>query len=171
MDAMKYLTLEQKYMGQIEKAAAFLTKNQLLDREMWGRFVDQFRRPIDGTNNGWRGEYWGKMMRGASLVCCYSRDPELYEVLVETVRDMLSLIGEDGRISSFTPDTEFRAWTSGAESTLSSVWNISSRSAPTRLSHARSSRASPARLIISSPISARARARSRSTRRQRIGSA
>ena len=110
MDAMKYLTLEQNYRGQIEKAAAFLTKNQLLDREMWGRFVDQFRRPIDGTNNGWRGEYWGKMMRGASLVCGYSRDPELYAVLVGTVRDMLSFIGEDGRLSSFTPDTEFRAW-------------------------------------------------------------
>ena len=68
MDAMKYLNLTQKYEGQINRAVSFLTKNQLLDREMWKRFVDQFRYPIDGTNNGWRGEYWGKMMRAGALV-------------------------------------------------------------------------------------------------------
>ena len=87
-----------------------LTANQLSDREMWRRFVDQFRRPIDGVNNGWRGEYWGKMMRGAALVYEYSRDADLLDALTETVRDMLSVIAPDGRISSFTKDTEFRAW-------------------------------------------------------------
>jgi DUF1680 family protein len=107
---MNYLNLRQKYTGQTARAAAFVTENQLLDRGLWRRFVDQFRNPADGNNNGWRGEYWGKMMRGASLVYEYSRNEELYAVMEETVREMLSLIGEDGRISSFTKDTEFRAW-------------------------------------------------------------
>ena len=110
MDAMKYLNLKQEYTGEIDRAVSFLTNNQLLDREMWRRFVDQFRNPTDGTNNGWRGEYWGKMMRAGALVYEYSRDRELYAVLDETVRDMLSVIGTDGRISSFTKETEFRAW-------------------------------------------------------------
>ena len=110
MDAMKYLNLKQKYTGEIDRAVAFLTKNQLCDRDSWRRFADQFRYPIDGTNNGWRGEYWGKMMRAAALVYEYSRDGELYAVLSETVRDMISIIDADGRISSFTKDTEFRAW-------------------------------------------------------------
>ena len=110
MDSMKYLNLTQKYSGQIDRAAEFLTKNQLLDCKMWKRFVDQFRYPIDGTNNGWRGEYWGKMMRGAALVYGYSRDRELYAVMEETVEDMLSVIGRHGKVSSFTEETQFRAW-------------------------------------------------------------
>ena len=107
---MKYLNIKQKYEGLTEKTVKFLTEKQLSDRESWARFVDQFRHPIDGTNNGWRGEYWGKMMRGAALIYEYSRDEELYAVLTETVRDMLSVIDADGRISSFTKDTEFHAW-------------------------------------------------------------
>ena len=107
---MNYLNLRQKYTGQTARAVSFVTENQLLDVGLWRRFVDQFRNPADGKNNGWRGEYWGKMMRGASLVYEYSRDAALYAVLEDTVREMLSLIGEDGRISSFTKETEFRAW-------------------------------------------------------------
>ena len=107
---MKYLDIKQKYEGLTARTVDFLTKNQLSDRLMWRRFVDQFRRPIDGVNNGWRGEYWGKMMRGAALVYEYSRDAALLDVLSETVRDMLSVIAPDGRISSFSKETEFRAW-------------------------------------------------------------
>ena len=107
---MNYLNIKQKYTGLTEHAVDFLTANQLSDREMWRRFVDQFRRPIDGVNNGWRGEYWGKMMRGAVLVYEYSRDAELLDILTETVRDMLTVIDSEGRISSFTKETEFRAW-------------------------------------------------------------
>ena len=107
---MNYINLKQKYSGLTARAVDFLTKNQLSDRDMWRRFVDQFRRPLDGVNNGWRGEYWGKMMRGAVLVYEYSRDAELFCILTETVRDMISVIAPDGRISSFTKDTEFRAW-------------------------------------------------------------
>ena len=107
---MNYLNIKQNYSGLTARAVDFLTANQLSDREMWRRFVDQFRRPIDGVNNGWRGEYWGKMMRGAVLVYEYSRDSKLLDILIETVRDMLTVIDEEGRISSFTKETEFRAW-------------------------------------------------------------
>lgn len=107
---MKYFDINQKYCGLTEKTVSFLIRNQLSDRVMWARFVDQFRHPIDGENNGWRGEYWGKMMRGAVLVYEYSRNDDLYEILTETVRDMLSVIDGEGRVSSFTKETEFRAW-------------------------------------------------------------
>ena len=32
------------------------------------RFVEEFRAQLDGTNQGWRGEFWGKMLRGGALV-------------------------------------------------------------------------------------------------------
>jgi len=109
-DKLTYLNAEQKYCGHTEKAVDFLLREQLCNRDTWRRFVDQFRFPIDGTNNGWRGEYWGKMMRGGALVYEYSRNEKLYEVLTETVRDMLTVIDGDGRISSFIKECEFRAW-------------------------------------------------------------
>ncbi len=109
-DSMHFISNAQFHNGLSKKTADFLLKNQLLDRVTWKKFVDQFRHPIDGTNNGWRGEYWGKMMRGGALVYEYSQDGELYDVLTETVRDMLTVIDKDGRISSFTKETEFRAW-------------------------------------------------------------
>ena len=65
-------TPKLKYNGIANDAAEFLVREHLLNREMWKKFVDQYRIQSDGKNNGWRGEYWGKMMRGAALVCCYT---------------------------------------------------------------------------------------------------
>ncbi|MBO5271122.1 MAG: glycoside hydrolase family 127 protein, partial [Clostridia bacterium] len=100
----------QTYSGCADGAARFLQKEQLCDASLWKRFVQQFRDQIDGDNRGWRGEYWGKMMRGAAFVYEYTHDETLYNVLTETVRDMFTAAEEDGRVSSFTRDTEFDAW-------------------------------------------------------------
>ena len=104
------LQCEKQLSGCIHKAADFLQKEQLTDRTLWARFVDQFRDGIDGENRGWRGEYWGKMMRGGVLTWEYTRDDTLYAVLTETVRDMLTVAEADGRVSSYSRDTEFDAW-------------------------------------------------------------
>jgi len=103
-------TPKLKYNGIANDAAEFLVREHLLNREMWKKFVGQYRIQSDGKNNGWRGEYWGKMMRGAALVCSYTRDEALYAVLTESVRDMLTVAEEDGRVSSYTRDTEFNGW-------------------------------------------------------------
>ena len=104
MDNKKTLT------GAIHNAAMFLQKEQLLDSMLWKRFVDQFRSGIDGENRGWRGEYWGKMIRGGALVYEYTRDERLHDTLTETVRDMLTVAEPDGRVSSYSRETEFDAW-------------------------------------------------------------
>ena len=41
---------------------------------------------------------WGKMLRGASFVYSYSKNEELYSLLEDTVRDMLSVQESSGRI-------------------------------------------------------------------------
>ena len=109
-DSMFFAEAKQKYTGLANDAVNFLRKEQLCDAELWAKFVQQFRDQLDGTNEGWRGEYWGKMMRGACLVYEYSEDEELYSILTATVRDMLTVAESDGRVSSFTRDTEFTAW-------------------------------------------------------------
>lgn len=96
--------------GVADWSARFLQTEQLKDRVLWAKFVDLFRSRPDAQNHGWRGEYWGKMMRGACLVYAYSRDEELYDVITESVEDMLTTADEDGRVSTYARDKEFDAW-------------------------------------------------------------
>ena len=101
-----------KYEGKIAEAIDFVTSAQLKSPEHWQRFVSQFKMEDADFDGGWRGEYWGKMMRGAAFVYSYSQDPELYSILADTVRDMMSAARETegGRISSYARSHEFCHW-------------------------------------------------------------
>ena len=101
---------EFKFTGYMDDAIKFIEDFQLLDPELWKRFVDQFRKDSDDFDGGWRGEYWGKMMRGAALTYAYTKNPELYKVLSQTVSDMIESGREEGRISSYAQEAEFDAW-------------------------------------------------------------
>ena len=81
-----------------------------MDRALWKRFADQFHAEDADSDGGWRGEYWGKMMRGACLTYAYTRTEELYHILEETIRDMLSAQETDGRISTYGTDHERTGW-------------------------------------------------------------
>ena len=98
-----------KYEGFIQKTFEFVEESQLLRTDLWKRFVQQFKEDAD-YEGGWRGEYWGKMMRGACVVYSYSQNPKLYQVLVDTIEDMMSAQDEFGRISSYAVNHEFEAW-------------------------------------------------------------
>lgn len=107
---MKYLSFSQSYTGSAQSAVRFLTEETYYDRALWAKFVDQFRLRDDCRNEGWRGEYWGKAMRGAAMVYRYSQDDKLYAVLTETVKDLFTTQEENGRISTYEADREFRNW-------------------------------------------------------------
>ncbi len=99
------------YTGQADYLARFIEKVQLKDRALWKIFVHQFAATYpDGGDNAWRGEYWGKQMRGGCMTYQYTRDPELYDVLTETVKDMLQTQDELGRFSTYPPEHEFDGW-------------------------------------------------------------
>lgn len=99
-----------KLYGVIDDAAQFIEKAQLTDSGLWAKFVEQFRLQPDAENHAWRGEYWGKMMRGGALIYKYTESAELYDVLTETVRDMLTVGEADGRVSSYKKEMEFTYW-------------------------------------------------------------
>ena len=100
---------EIKYKGFMDTAFRYIEKNQLLRTDLWKRFVQQFREDAD-YDAGWRGEYWGKMMRGACFCYSYIKTPQLYRVLTDTVEDMITAQDELGRISSYGIDHEFDGW-------------------------------------------------------------
>ncbi len=97
------------FEGVAQKMYDYVTNAQLKDRALWSGLVDQFKTGDDSDDNGWRGEFWGKMMRGASFVYSYTKDKELYDILKETVEDMLST-ADGGRISSYRREKEFVGW-------------------------------------------------------------
>ncbi|MBR2403459.1 MAG: glycoside hydrolase family 127 protein [Lachnospiraceae bacterium] len=99
-----------KFNGIIDQSVNFIEEVQLLREELWHRFVNQFKEEDADYEGGWRGEYWGKMMRGACLVYEYSQNPKLYQVLTDTIKDLLTAEDELGRISSYAVNHEFEAW-------------------------------------------------------------
>ena len=111
MNELFYNNLDKRitYEGFVDEVFKFVENSQLLSKELWHRFVEQFRKDAD-YDAGWRGEYWGKMMRGASLVYQYTKNPELYSILKETVKDMMESKDEKGRISSYGIKHEFDGW-------------------------------------------------------------
>ena len=97
------------YSGMVDESIRFIEDFQLLDIELWKRFVRQFIEKPD-IDCGWRGEYWGKMMRGACFVYGYTKNKELYDILENTVRDMMATADDLGRITSYPDDKEFESW-------------------------------------------------------------
>lgn len=100
---------EIKFKGYGAFVTDFVIQNQLTDRKTWKLFVCQFKNHTD-KDNRWRGEYWGKMMRGASLCYSCTKNEKLYAVLRETVSNILSVAEFGGRISSYPKDAEFNGW-------------------------------------------------------------
>lgn len=100
---------ESLFDGFVDDYIRYIEDFQLLDEELWSRFVRQFNEDAD-FDAGWRGEYWGKMMRGAAMTYAYTKNPKLYDVLVKTINDMIDSADEDGRISSYGRKHEFDGW-------------------------------------------------------------
>ncbi len=101
---------EYKFNEITDKTMKFTEDNQALKEDLWINFVNQFTEQTDGTDTGWRGEYWGKTMRGACFVYSYTKNPKLLEILTATVRHILTTQDERGRISSYAVAQEFTAW-------------------------------------------------------------
>ena len=110
LDALYVCDATQKIGGAFSDAVRFIEDEQLTDAVWWKKFVDQYREQPDAPTLAWRGEYWGKMMRGAASVYCYTGSERLYSVLEATVRDMLTVSEEDGRVSSYERENEFCGW-------------------------------------------------------------
>ena len=98
------------YQGTIDRAIRYIEEFQLLDTALWKLFVNQFRSNVDDADLGWRCEYWGKMMRGASFTWRYTQNEDLYRVMEETVRDLLTVQDPLGRFSTYSIEKEFNGW-------------------------------------------------------------
>ncbi len=99
-----------QHKNTVPYAVSFLIESQAKDEKLWEKTVDVFRTQPDSKGHGYRGEYWGKIMRGAVLLQKYSGDEKLYKILERTVKALLKTQAEDGRISSYKREEELCGW-------------------------------------------------------------
>lgn len=98
-----------KIRGVMNDNVNFVAESQLKNRERWEKLVEPFITKED-SDGFWRGEFFGKEMRGAALIYQYTKDEELYEILTEAVEKILAAQDEKGRISTYSEASEFNGW-------------------------------------------------------------
>ena len=97
-----------KFKGPVDKAIRYVEKDYLCKSDTWKDFVEVFRKQQE--ERGWTGEFWGKMMRGSVLTYQYTGNKELYNVLTETVLDMLTTQQPTGEFSTYLEEFKFGGW-------------------------------------------------------------
>ena len=93
--------------GYVGKAIDLIVKKQYYDKSLWKVTAEQFKLLSDAENCDWRGEYWGKLMRGACMTYRATNDKKLYSILTESVKYMLGFQDEKGRFSTYSVQNEF----------------------------------------------------------------
>lgn len=96
--------------GKTDEMPRLVESVQLKDVALWRRLIQLFRGNPDDCDRGWRGEYFGKLMRSGCFVWAYTRDEELYRVLTDAVEDMLTTQDDLGRFSTYSVEKEFDGW-------------------------------------------------------------
>ena len=86
-----------KLKGELGKMQLLCIEN-LVKRTNWAGLVVPFRERYE--TNSWRGEFWGKMIRGAILLAYTTQDAELKKLIKETVYDIISTQDENGCITA-----------------------------------------------------------------------
>ena len=76
----------------------------------WNKGVVPYAAMVDFFRNGRSqfalGEMWGKAVRSGCMFYRYTADPELKEILSQTVKDLLSTVRPNGSISCVPPETQ-----------------------------------------------------------------
>lgn len=100
-----------KCRGIEDDMARFIEDFQLKNKEYWKIFVNQYRKgDVDLADVGWRGEYWGKMMRGACITYQYTGSRELYDILENTTEELLTTQDDKGRFATYPIHAEYQHW-------------------------------------------------------------
>lgn len=96
------------YDSPVDKAIRYVEQKHLCNYETWIEFVKVYKNHTD--ENGWNGEFWGKMMRGSVMTYQYTQNAKLYDVLTKTVLDMLEAQQQTGEFSTYKDENKFGGW-------------------------------------------------------------
>ena len=98
---------ERKIKGYAGRLINLTIEKQYSDADLWRETVEQFRLKSDSPAGDWRGEYWGKLMRGACLTYEATGNKKLYSIITASVKDMLTAADKGGKFSTYEKGEEF----------------------------------------------------------------
>ena len=101
---------EVSWTGDAAERISFCLERQLYDVGLWRDVAELFGSDCDDANRGWRGEYWGKMMRGGCLVLRTTGDEKLAGILRDSVLDLLSRQRPDGSFRTYGDKEALHGW-------------------------------------------------------------
>ena len=81
------------------------TISERLKQVDYKQLVEPFKLRNE-TDNAWRCEFWGKVLRPAITFAYFTDDPELRNIIDATVADMLECQTQDGCVSSYPEELQ-----------------------------------------------------------------
>lgn len=109
---MKLASLQPRRLklgGYPGDLVSMVVEEEFLDREKYRLFASQF--PLHSDQDGsWRGEFWGKFVRGACECYRITGNSELYRIIEESVFEMVGFLEPDGTLSSYIPKQRLTGW-------------------------------------------------------------
>ncbi len=87
----------------------FIVDKEYLDKDKYHLFASQFQLHSD-INGSWKGEYWGKFLRGACECYKATLNPKVYKNIEESVFEMISYMENDGTLSSCPDASRLTGW-------------------------------------------------------------
>lgn len=87
----------------------FIVDKEYLDKDKYHLFASQFQLHSD-INGSWKGEYWGKFLRGACECYKATLNPKVYKNIEESVFEMISYMENDGTLSSCPDTSRLTGW-------------------------------------------------------------
>lgn len=109
---MKFSSLSAGSLSLGGYAGSLISKvvdKDYLDEEKYHLFAKQFSLHSDSSGS-WRGEFWGKFLRGACQCYKLTNNQKLYSIIENSVFEMISYIEEDGALSSYIKEERFTGW-------------------------------------------------------------
>ena len=94
------------YPGSLIK---MIIEQEYLDKDKYHLFASQFKLHSD-LKGSWRGEFWGKFIRGA--IECYKacKNERLYKIIEDSVFEIIGYMEEDGTLSSYEKEYRLTGW-------------------------------------------------------------
>ena len=117
---ISYLPIgKTSFKGYETNLLNYVKDNECKVKQTWDDIIHVFVTHEDDTyidnrskkqRFDWRGEFFGKLMRGSCLVYQATKDEELYNLLDYAARKMLDTQDELGRFSTYSLEFEFNGW-------------------------------------------------------------
>jgi len=97
-----------RMFGPLGRALRLSCENRL--KKLNYSFLSEPFRNRTEKDGAWRCEFWGKVMRSAILTAYYLQDPELKQMMKDSVKLMLTAQTPDGVVSTYPTDLQLSGW-------------------------------------------------------------